>query len=125
MIRSFRELGVPQNEITVVDWDARVDRSGPLPSRPWWQGASRESNIKHIVKSELPALAVIIAFMAKRPAWEEKEPFEVPDELYERGEMEMRDHMKKRGFPLPIDKNLDRPNFMVLGTPVVATAANG
>lgn len=101
----------------------RADRSGPLASRAWWQAAAREPNIKQVAKSDLPALAVIIAFMAKRPAYEDKEPFAVPLELYQRGEVEMREQMKKRGFPVPIDKNLDRQHFLVLGTPVVARAA--
>lgn len=96
----------------------RADRSGAIPSRPWWQGVPHEPETPKPV--ELPALAIIISYMAKRPAWLDKQPFEVPGDLYDRGEMEMRAHMKQRGFALPIDKNLAVPHFLVMGTPVVA-----
>lgn len=102
----------------------RVDRSGEIISRPWWAGAAPEPPARP-APPELPALAIIMRFMGKRPAWQHDGPFEVPADLYERGEMEMRDHMKKRGFAVPIDKNLSMPHFLVLGTAVVAKAVDG
>lgn len=98
----------------------RVDRSGPLR-----EGGSQPA-IAIPPHVPLPALALIIAYMAKRPAWADREPFKVPAELYADGEAEMREHMRKRGFAMPIDKNLEQDgiaNFMLLGTAVVS--ANG
>lgn len=128
MITSFRDLGINQNEIVSVDWNwrsgpsgpvYRIDRSGVTPSRPWWAGSEQEPPAP-VPPVELPALAIIMRFMAKRPSWEDKQPFAVPDDLYERGLEEMREQMKKRGFAVPIDKNMRVPHFLVLGTPVVA-----
>lgn len=94
----------------------RVDRSGPLR-----HGMQRDVDpAKAMV--DLPALAVIMRYVAQRPFWAAKQPFPVPAELYDAGEQEMRELMKKRGFPLAVCKELDRDgvkNFMVLGTPVV------
>ena len=45
-----------------------------------------------------------------------------PTELYEAAADEMRERMRKRGFPLPVDKNLEQQgvaHFLYLGTPVV------
>ena len=74
---------------------------------------------------ELPALAIVIAHMSKRPAWQGDRPFEVPGELYEAARTEMQVHMRRRGFPLPVDKNLERDgvtHFLYLGTPITAKA---
>lgn len=94
----------------------RADRSGPLR-----HGVRREIE-EQKPRVELPAIAVITQFIAKRPVWAARQPFPVPSEIYEAGEKEMRDHMKKRGFPLPTSKELENDgvrNFMLLGTPVV------
>ena len=95
----------------------RADRSGPLRLGK----AHAVERGRALV--ELPALAIIASHMAKRPAWQDKTPFAVPTELYEAAADEMRERMRKRGFPLPVDKNLEQQgvaHFLYLGTPVVA-----
>lgn len=68
---------------------------------------------------DLPALAVITQFLAKRPCWQAGDPFEVPAELYEAGSDEMRAVMKKRGFPLPISAKCPFENFLLRGAVIV------
>lgn len=82
------------------------------------RGASEERSL--IV---VPAVAVIVAELRKRPAWQEREPFPVPAELYEAASAEMAAVMKKRGFPLPVSKPLKASgveNFLILGTPIIS-----
>ena len=95
----------------------RVDRSGPLRLG---RIAPAEPPPKPTV--ELPALAIVMAHMAKRARWLDKEVFPVPADLYEAAEIEMRDLMKRRGFAVATDITLARDgirNFLLLGTPVV------
>lgn len=98
----------------------RADRSGPL-------------RLGDIVKIDpptpiatLPAIAMISAFLAKRPAWAQRDPFSIPRDLFEDGEAEMRQHMKKRGFALPVSAELARDgvrNFMINGVAIVIEGA--
>lgn len=94
----------------------RADRSGPLrlgavnpvdPPKPF---------------AEMPAIAVIMAYLVKRSPAFGHQPFPVPEELFTAAEGEMKANMQKRGFPLPVSKDLERDgvrNFMLLGTPIV------
>lgn len=100
----------------------RADRSGPL--RP---GSARA--IEAPPRSpDLPALATVATFIAMRPAWAARDPFPVPADLFEAAELEMRQQMKARGFPLPLSGELAHAgvrHFMLGGVPVVIGAANG
>jgi hypothetical protein len=65
------------------------------------------------------ALAVITAYVCKRPYWEHGEPFPVPAELYESGKAEMVANMRKRGYPLPCKRGFNREHFLLFGTPIL------
>lgn len=94
----------------------RADRSGPLHLG----GTKAAEPATPLV--QLPALAIIASHMGQRPLWQSKTSFAVPSELYEAGRGEMQEQMKKRGFPLAVDKNLEQDgveHFLYLGTPIM------
>jgi len=101
----------------------RADRSGPL------RLGERQPVEPPKPLADLPALATIAAFIAKRPAWAASDPFPVPADLYEAAETEMRQRMKQRGFALPASGELARDgvrHFMLNGVAIVVEArANG
>src|SRR5690348_13750523 len=95
------------------------DRSGPLRL-----GALRPAERRAAV-ADLPALATIRAFMAQRPAWAASDPFPVSSEMFTVAESEMREQMKRRGFPLPLSGDLARDgvrHFLLHGVPIVMEA---
>lgn len=70
--------------------------------------------------ADLPALAVIAAYLRKRPTYLSDRPFEVPPELFAEGLREMGQRMKDRGFPVPTSAEVKRDNFMFYGAVIVA-----
>jgi hypothetical protein len=67
-------------------------------------------------------LAIIVKFLSRRPAWEARESFPVPAELYDAAAKEIDALMKKRGFPRPVEHELKTAgieHFVLLGTPIV------
>jgi hypothetical protein len=70
----------------------------------------------------VPALAVIARKMAQRPGWAFGTACPVAPDLYESGEQEMREILKRRGFSMCADANLSREgvrHFLLFGTPIV------
>ncbi len=67
-----------------------------------------------------PAVAVIVAELNRRPSWQVGQPFPVPAELYAAAFDEMTAIMKKRGFGTPISPQLNVPNFLIQGTPIIS-----
>lgn len=67
----------------------------------------------------MPAIETITRFLSERPAWLLNEYFEVPADLFVAGRTEMKDHMKRRGFPLPVSADCPFENFMLFGKVIV------
>lgn len=64
-----------------------------------------------------------MSYIARRPAWQHRMAFEVPADLYKAAHEEMQNTMRKRGFPMPTDRNLEVEHFLCLGTPIIARVA--
>ena len=67
-----------------------------------------------------PAVAVLVAELRKRPAWQSDKPLLVPPDLYDAARSEMEAIMKKRGFRLGMSKAVKAENFLLQGTAIVS-----
>lgn len=63
-------------------------------------------------------LASLCRRINERPLWAIEEPLPVDPETYELAREEMTEVQKRRGFPVSCAA-IDRPNFLLLGVPVV------
>lgn len=66
-----------------------------------------------------PHLAQVYSLLRRRPAWREKEPLAIERELFQSAKQEMASVARMRGFPLPTAPDIEGPNFMLWGVPIV------
>lgn len=70
-------------------------------------------------------LAHVYELLRHRPPWREKEPLAIEQELFQSAKQEMASVARKRGFPLPTAPDIEGPNFMLWGVPIVPETING
>lgn len=92
---------------------SRVDCSGPLRGR-------YAPPPKPPQCPENPALCLLTYHLDRRPYWELHTPFAVPPELYDAGRIEMAANMKRRGFSVPRDGEIEQEHFLLFATPIMA-----
>lgn len=66
-----------------------------------------------------PAVSVIVAELARRPAWQHDRPLAVPSDLWFAARDEMKAIMAKRGFPLAASGAVKSEHFLIQGVPIV------
>lgn len=72
------------------------------------------------VTEATPNLAWIVRQLCERPPWQDYEPFAVDYRRYQEAEAELTNVLKERGWHAPPSSaQIGRPNFVVLGTPIV------
>ena len=91
---------------------SHIDRSGPLRGR--YVPAPKPPQ-----SPDSPALCCLTYQLVRRPYWEIHTAFAVPRDLYDAGRAEMTANMKKRGFPVPQDDEIEREHFLLFGTPII------
>jgi hypothetical protein len=67
---------------------------------------------------EAPTIARLSDQLIQRPLWAVRDPLPVDPETYRLGYQEMTEIQKRRGFPVAAAV-MDRPNFLLMGVPVV------
>lgn len=66
-----------------------------------------------------PAVAAIQRAIVERPYYLQDRPIAVEPQLWSEAQEQLKQALEKRGWPLLADGECDRPNFLLMGVPVV------